>query len=203
MAALDPLVQERIYHALKADFMAGILVPGQRMDVQEIANRHRSSKTPVREAACILVGQGLLVHHRDGGFTVPPNDPAVLVELHQWHMQLQLGILARLKDSALRRTLEHFSGLGGVVTAVEVSRRATEIFVALAGATANRWSVADVRRLNERLHYSRISQTSRPSSARKELDRLIDTDVVDLQKSMRRRIEAYHMRRIDQISADG
>ena len=40
MAAAMPFVQERIYNALKADYLAGIFTPGRRLDIQEIADRH-------------------------------------------------------------------------------------------------------------------------------------------------------------------
>jgi DNA-binding GntR family transcriptional regulator len=65
---MDPPLQERVYLGLKADYLAGHFVPGKRIDIQDLANRHHSSKTPVREAAFIFVGEGLFMHHGDGGF---------------------------------------------------------------------------------------------------------------------------------------
>src|SRR3546814_7321813 len=71
MSAMDPPLHERVYEGLKEDYLAGHFVPGKKIDIQDLATRHRSSKTPVREAAFIMVGEGLLVHHSDGGFLVP------------------------------------------------------------------------------------------------------------------------------------
>lgn len=197
--ALDPLLQERVYHALKADYLAGVLVPGRRLDVQLLADRLRSSKTPVREAACIMVGQGLLAHHRDGGFTVPVDEPGLLIELQTWHMHMILAILSRLKETDLRLAIQriparHFDG-----TPVAVSTRAAEIFIGLAETASNRWALMDVQRLNDRLHYFRLQDAIRPEAAWRELQILIKADVADLQKSMRRRIESYHRRRIEQL----
>jgi DNA-binding GntR family transcriptional regulator len=58
MSAMDPPLQERVYLGLKNDYLAGHFVPGKRIDIQDLATRYRSSKTPVREAAFILVGRG-------------------------------------------------------------------------------------------------------------------------------------------------
>src|SRR3546814_1258511 len=88
MSAMDPPLHERVYEGLKEDYLAGHFVPGKKIDIQDLATRHRSSKTPVREAAFIMVGEGLLVHHSDGGFLVPVREPGELIELLAWHMQL-------------------------------------------------------------------------------------------------------------------
>src|SRR3546814_8692631 len=88
MSAMDPPLHERVYEGLKEDYLAGHFVPGKKIDIQDLATRHRSSKTPVRETAFIMVGEGLLVHHSDGGFLVPVREPGELIELLAWHMQL-------------------------------------------------------------------------------------------------------------------
>src|SRR3546814_19064250 len=61
MSAMDPPLHERVYEGLKEDYLAGHFVPGKKIDIQDLATRHRSSKNPVREAAFIMVGEGLLV----------------------------------------------------------------------------------------------------------------------------------------------
>lgn len=203
MAAMDPLLQERVYHALKADYLAGTFVPGRRLDIQELAMRHRASKTPVREAACIMVGQGLLVHHPDGGFTVPVDEPRDIIELYDCHMQMILAVISGLKESAVRRTLLRFADVIIVPTAIDMAQLTTEIFVALSADTGNRRLAADVRRTNERLHYVRIAEPFSSSTAVRELQNFINADVKDIHKSMRRRVESYHLRRIDRLKSSG
>lgn len=203
MAAMDPLLQERVYHALKADYLAGTFVPGRRLDIQELAMRHRASKTPVREAACIMVGQGLLVHHPDGGFTVPVDEPRDIIDLYDCHMQMILGVISGLKESAVRRTLLRFADVIIVPTAIDMAQLTTEIFVALSADTGNRRLAADVRRTNERLHYVRIAEPFSSSTAVRELQNFINADVKDIHKSMRRRVESYHLRRIDRLKSSG
>jgi DNA-binding GntR family transcriptional regulator len=194
MSAMDPPLQERVYHGLKADYLAGHFVPGKRIDLQDLANRHHSSKTPVREAAFIFVGEGLFVHHADGCFLVPKLEPAQLIELLDWHMQLLITVLTTLKESAVRRALQPYSILAGGLSAVNIALRATEMFSSLAEATGNRQATHEIRRLNERLHYSRIIETT--ANAEKELAIFASMEVGNFHKATRRRIEAYHTRKI-------
>lgn len=197
MFAMDPPLHERVYVGLKKDFLAGRFVPGRRIDIQDIADRHRSSKTPVREAAFTLVGEGLLKHHEVGGFVVPILTPKELIELLGWHMQLMITALATLRDSSVRRALQPYSTAGGETPRVRVALLATSIFSSLAEATGNRQAALEVRRLNERLHYSRINEIAEASHAEKELAIFASMEVGNFRKATRRRIESYHLRKIN------
>ncbi|WP_030539372.1 GntR family transcriptional regulator [Sphingobium sp. DC-2] len=196
MSAMDPPLQERVYLGLKADYLAGHFVPGKRIDIQDLANRHRSSKTPVREAAFIFVGEGLFMHHTDGGFLVPIPEPLELIELLRWHMQLIMACMSGLREPALRRALQQCSTVAKDASAVDLASQAMEIFTSLADATGNNQASVHVRRLNERLHYSRIADAGEPTTAERELSALTSPRVADLRKALRRRIEAYHVRKI-------
>ena len=202
MAAAMPFVQERIYNALKADYMAGVFVPGRRLDIQEIADRHAASKTPVREAACILVGQGIFVHHSESGFMVPVYEPTSIADQQAWHMQAIIAIVAGLKASALRQALLRFDGAIAALGTVGIAQLATEIFTSIAAATSNPRVIDDIRLMNERLHYARIAEVISVPAALAELRTLVKEDVTDLQKSMRRRLESYHLRRIHRLAAE-
>ncbi|MDR7256289.1 DNA-binding GntR family transcriptional regulator [Sphingomonas sp. BE270] len=196
MSAMDPPLHERVYLGLKADYLSGRFIPGKRIDIQDLANRYHSSKTPVREAAFILLGEGLLTHHPDGGFLVPILKPRELIELLAWHMQLLITALSNVKETSLRRALQQHGIFGGQPLAASLAVRATEIFSSIAEATGNRLASFEVRRLNERLHYSRIIDTTEPALAARELAILTSMDVVNLPKATRRRVEAYHLRKI-------
>ncbi|WP_162232669.1 GntR family transcriptional regulator [Sphingomonas sanxanigenens] len=193
---MDPPLHERVYEGIKEDYLAGHFVPGKRIDIQDLATRHRSSKTPVREAAFILVGEGLLTHHSDGGFLVPIFEPAELIELLALHMQMMATTLSSLRESAIRGVLLQTPTLGPRPSAVAVANQATGIFASLAEATRNHQASLLIRGLNERLHYARIAEAVEPAMAEKELATIVDTNVASLSKAMRRRIEAYHMRKI-------
>lgn len=196
MSAMDPPLHERVYEGLKEDYLAGHFVPGKKIDIQDLATRYRSSKTPVREAAFILVGEGLLAHHSDGGFLVPVREPAELVELLAFHMQMMSATLSNLRESAIRGVLLQPWALGQRPSPVNVANLATGIFASLAEATGNRQASLLIRCLNERLHYARIAEAENPTMAEKELATIIDINVANLPKATRRRIEAYHVRKI-------
>lgn len=194
---MDPPLHERVYRGIKEDYLAGYFVPGRRIDLQDLANRHRSSKTPVREAAFILMGEGLLSHHPDGGFLVPVTEPAELIELLAWHMQLMAATLSSLRESAIRSAFQQNLVLAAAPSAVSVANLATAIFTSLVDAVGNRRASRDVRHLNERLHYSRINDATNPRIAEKELAIIASLNVENLPKAARRRIETYHLRKID------
>jgi DNA-binding GntR family transcriptional regulator len=196
MSAMDPPLQELVYLGLKADYLAGHFIPGKRIDIQYLANRHHSSKTPVREAAFILVGEGLFIHHVDGGFLVPVPEPPEIMELLKWHMQIIMACISGLGEPALRRALQQQSTIVADSSAVALASRAMEIFTSLADAGGNNQASTHIRRLNERLHYARIADAAEPKIAEKELSALTSPQVADFRKALRRRIEAYHVRKI-------
>src|SRR3546814_13435776 len=119
---MDPPLHGRVYEGLKEDYLAGHFVPGKKIDIQDLATRHRSSKTPVREAAFIMVGEGLLVHHSDGGFLVPVREPGELIELLAWHMQLIAATLTRLRETVMREALHQSLTLSSAPSPVSVAR---------------------------------------------------------------------------------
>jgi hypothetical protein len=197
MSAMDPPLHERVYLGLKEDYLAGRFVPGKRIDIQDLANRHRSSKTPVREAAFIMVGEGLFTHHSDGGFVVPVTEAAELIDLLAWHMHLMAATLSSLRESAIRNAFQQSWVPAATPSAVSVANLATGIFTSLVDGVGNRQASKDVRRLNERLHYSRIADAAHPRIAEKELITIASLDVANLPKATRRRIETYHLRKIE------
>ncbi|NMN88787.1 MULTISPECIES: GntR family transcriptional regulator [unclassified Novosphingobium] len=197
MSAMDPPLHERVYEGLKEDYLAGHFVPGRRIDIQELATRHRSSKTPVREAAFIMVGEGLLTHHGDGGFLVPVLRPDQVILLLDLHKRLLIALLTTVKESVVRQALQPFVPLGIGTSALDIARRTTEIFSSIAATAGNDVASSHVRRLNERLHYSRILDAAGRLSAARELALFLNMEVESLHKATRRRVEAYHARKID------
>lgn len=196
MAAFDPPIHERVYGGLKADYLAGDFIPGKRIDLQDLADRHRSSKTPVREAAFILVGEGLFRHHADGGFVVPTLDVPDLIEMHEWHLQLVLAAVLVLDGPAIQSVLQEFPGISGLLSPVQLAALTGDFFTSLAAATRSTRASVDVRRLNDHLHYYRIAEFAGAKNARTELKILLSPSARDLRKVLRRRLITYHRRKI-------
>lgn len=203
MASLDPPLHERVYAGLKADYLAGAFIPGKRIDLQDLADRHRSSKTPVREAAFILVGEGLFRHHADGGFVVPILSRIDLIEMHEWHLQLVSAAALVLNESVIEAILQEFPSIDGAPSANKVAILTGEFFISLAKATGNGFASVEVRRINDRLHYYRIAETVDAKMACRELEMLTNSSVLNVRKAMRRRLAAYHQRRIVHLTNSG
>lgn len=197
MSAMDPSLQEIVYRSLKEDYAAGEFSPGRRLDVQEIADRYRSSKTPAREALCRLMGEGLIEPHPDGGLRLSQYSGERLVQLYAWNMSLLIGLVHEVRLSVLKRAIEEATPSVLHPTPVGISRAIGSLFLSLATATGNEFAILSVSNLNERLHYVRIAEVQDFSDAEKEVRTLTNLSVTDLQKSMRRRLETYHVRRIE------
>lgn len=196
MSAFDPITQERVYRALKADYLAGHFSAGARLDIQMLADRYRSSKTPVREAACRLLGEGLIDPHPDGGFRVALDEPDDLIELYAWNMHLVLSLIRGTRESILRQILDRFAGAAAGSTPVELASLTGAIFLAFAESSGNSRAVANIQGLNGRLLYPRIAEIRDVRQAGRELRTLTNSRVAGVQKNIRRRIETYHARRI-------
>lgn len=196
MMSADPVTQDRVYRALRQDYLSGHFDVGARLDLQGIADRLRSSKTPVREAIHRLVGEQLIEADPAGGFRIWRPTPHSLVQLYTWNAYL-IGALAHLlKEAQLRQSLERFADLGQAGTPFEVAGRAAAFFNSFAEATGNAEAIDSVTRINERLLYTRIAEVGDMDESVRELRVLMNLSVVDVHKSMRRRLEAYHQRRI-------
>lgn len=196
MSAADPITQERVYRALKADYLAGLFHAGEKLEIQDIADRHGSSKTPVREAACRLMGEGLVEPDSAGGFRVTLAPPLVLIHLYAWNAHLLLSLAQKMKKSVLSQTLDRFSRSGFGTTPVEIATLTGSIFLALAESTGNPEAVATVAQINDRLFYPRVAGAAKVKEAAKELRTMTNSAVADVHKSIHRRIESYHERRI-------
>jgi GntR family transcriptional regulator of vanillate catabolism len=70
MAETETTKHEQSVRLLRQAILSGELVPGTKLRQQAIANWLGVSSTPVREAMCILLAEGLLVHVSNKGFFV-------------------------------------------------------------------------------------------------------------------------------------
>jgi hypothetical protein len=111
-------------------------------------------------------------------------------------MHLMAIVLSHLRESAIRSALGPILIQVREITPVGVANLANDIFASLAEATGNHQTLQLVRHLNERLHYARIAAAVHAEAAHKELQTIIDLDVANLLKATRRRIDAYHVRKI-------
>lgn len=192
MTLLDPPLHERVYNGIKADYLDGRFTPGRRIDLQNLADRYRSSKTPVREAAFILIGEGLLSHHLDGGFLVPIRPPSEVVALLAWRMQLVLAGASLASELVLIDYLEKYVLPSEAFSANEMALQLAELFTGLAGVSGNMMAQDQVRKINERLHYSRDVGAMGVAYQRKLLKNIVKIKALSIRKSLVRKLTKFH-----------
>src|ERR1700761_6333320 len=103
--APDPALHDQIYAALKLDLRSGMLLPGQHIDLQQFSERHRASVTPVREAVCRLIGEGLVQFQRYGGFRLIPLEEDELREAYYLNAMMIAAAIRLATDQALRKAV--------------------------------------------------------------------------------------------------
>ncbi|WP_447725572.1 GntR family transcriptional regulator [Sphingomonas koreensis] len=196
--AMDPNTQERIYQMLKREYLDGAHLPGARLEIQGMADRCRASTTPVREAIHRLIGERLLETSPEGGVRVTLLEGDDLAQLYEWNAQHILAAL-RLADSvALREKLRPFLG-ASLNTAMDRVARVSAIFTAIGSSTGNREFAAQIGSANARLLHARLAEQRVLSDQERELATFLRNGRIDVRSNLRRRIIAYHRRRIQHV----
>ncbi|GGM02420.1 GntR family transcriptional regulator [Deinococcus aerophilus] len=118
MSLLQPIASTRVVDVvrdqLRSAILSGELEPGSRLSVPELARRFQVSRSPVREAVLLLVGEGLAVEHTRRGVEVARLEVSDLLELYDLRAALE-GLAARL--AAERMSGAELAALRGVLDA--------------------------------------------------------------------------------------
>lgn len=198
--APDPVTLERIYRGLKEEYLSGAYRQGARIDLQSLADRHRASVTPVREAIYRLVGERLFEAHPDGGFRIALPDASRLTHLYAWNLQHLLSALHITGEAALRQALETLQHLVPGTERIAQVRAVGTVFRVIGEATGNLEFADQIEAANDRLFYPRLAEAMVFKDLARDFGSLSQMDRSDVQKSIRRRIIGYHRRRIEHVS---
>jgi len=193
----DLTTQDRIYRAMKAALLAGGYGAGARLDLAGLAKHHRASQTPVREVLGRLVGEGLVEHREEGGFRFCLIDAERLRDLYFWNAQHLLAALHVTREPILVRALEPLRTLSVGTDVVGQVALTARIFQAIGDATGNREFSTQICNANERLQGIRLAEAEVFTDTGIEAARILALGRFDVQKSVRRKILAYHRRRIE------
>lgn len=209
-ATAVPSVADRLYTAIKADIVAGVVQAGGMVDETSLARAYGVSRTPIREAFRRLEQDGLVVTiPRRGTFVVAPTIQDMR-EIHEVRMALEplAARLAtgRIDDDALDRIEAGIVSLrvadrGQLADAlIRYLDYDSQLHDAVLEAAGNRQLANIVRLLHDRLG------AVRRLTAESDLDAAI-TDVLPLlhalrladpdaaSEAMRRHLEAAETRR--------
>lgn len=95
VATTETTLAETLRHELEGAIFRGELVPGEKLDEQDIGRRYGVSRTPVREALQSLASSGLVEIRPRQGAIVAVLTVTKLVEMFQVMAELE-GLCARL-----------------------------------------------------------------------------------------------------------
>ena len=90
-----PRLPERLRESIEEDIATGKLLPGTRLDEVELATRFGVSRTPIREALRLLLGEGLVETRPHRGAVVAQVTPQRLIEMFEVMAELE-AMCARL-----------------------------------------------------------------------------------------------------------
>lgn len=99
---------------LRSAILAGELAPGTRLSVPELAKQLQVSRSPVREAVLLLVGEGLAVEYTRRGVEVARLNLSDLLELYELRGAIE-GLAARGAAGCMSST--QLAALRGVLDA--------------------------------------------------------------------------------------
>ncbi|MBM3537978.1 MAG: GntR family transcriptional regulator [Alphaproteobacteria bacterium] len=126
---------------LADEILAGVFLPGDRLDEQQIADRFKVSRTPVREALRVLAASGLAELRPHRGVVVTMVDDTKLVELFEVTGEVD-ALCARLAAERMtameRQALLELEAEGSAIAV----KREFEAYAASTGAFTKRFSRA-------------------------------------------------------------
>lgn len=119
-AGIDPIgasteTTASLYKVIREDIVSGRLKANQRLIVADLAKRHGSSTTPVREVLQLLRGEGFVIFTRNRGARVRPIDRDFIRDIYE------IGVLI---EPALTRW---FVGMATETDIAELERIQREI----------------------------------------------------------------------------
>ena len=194
---IEPPGHEFLLSQLRDQISEGFFPQSDRMDLQLLADRFGVSVTPVREALFELIGERLVEHHPFGGFQPATHDPVKLMHLYAWSGHHLLAALHLLPEPVIRKAIAPIAEMVTGVTAFD-PRVVIERFAAGIGeATGNGEFISQIEALNWRLRRARLVEPKLFGDRDRELVSLVRSNGLNVRKNVRRRLTAYHRRRIE------
>lgn len=162
-----------IYKILRDDIISGRLAPGSRLLEAELSASLGASRTPVREALRLLLGDHLVEQRSGGGFRVAPLDVDDVRRIYTVRALLE-GQMA--SDACLKITDAHLEALRELIDQMsllrdhdrEVARIGAEFHGLIERIADNRWCLQPLQQLRghiERFRALSTEQAGRPAEA--------------------------------------
>lgn len=196
----QPLTHEYLFDQIKRRLLDGEFAQAEKIDLPQLADAFRVSVTPVRDVLLELVGERLVERHPLGGFRPFALTAPALRDLYAWNGQHLLAALHVLSEPVIRQTIAPVAQSLATHAGESPLDLIERLSVAIASATGNEEMVFQVIAANERLRLARIAERTHFGVQDRELQSLVRTGGVNVQKNVRRRLLAYHRRRVEHAS---
>jgi len=177
---------DRAYASAKAQIVAGRWIPGQRVDLAEIAQELGTSLTPVRNALYRLLGERLLTGGPNDGFIIPIRTEPDLADLFGWSASL-LGIALHASPRAHDAPIDPSEPL---------AERTRTLFERVAMWSGNGALETEMTSVNDRLHSARLAESVVFGDLEAEYDDLRQAIVDGVPNRIKIGLARYHRRRI-------
>jgi len=179
---------DRVYNDVKAELTRRSLLPGQRIDLAAMCERHRTSASPMRNALNRLVGEGLIEAHAHDGFYIPRVTEKALQDLFSWNEHILLLAL----DAAPSDALTAMPPAPGD----DVTTDTESVFGGLAALSGNGEVRRAVHQMNDRLRSLRCLPAASLLPLDGELEELRGAWSLGDRDKMAGLVRAYHSRRL-------
>jgi DNA-binding GntR family transcriptional regulator len=189
-----PSRSEQIYSDFKARVLDTVNRPGQRVDVEALAQHYGLSTQPVRLLLNRLVGENILEVHPYEGYVVPSPTERRIRHVHLWNNQVLMLALEMAMDELPAGPFPEL-----ILDQTEIVASTEALFQAIADLSDNDESRRAVRNMNARLRPIRRLDATAFIDTAGELAAFDaawkDADIAVLH----RLVWQYHHRRLDLI----
>lgn len=183
-------IAERAFNRLRDDLLLGRFPYGERLVEEQLAERFRCSRTPVREALHRLQADGHLIKHPIGGVTPRPPQASAMRDLYEVRTAIEelvvrratiggdLAGVAALRECWLELRVEYLRAPSELETPDFVY--ADESFhEGLATAAGNSAAVRYLRDINERIRVLRVHDFTTGDRVKTTIDEHVElTDAI-------------------------
>ncbi len=197
--APDAVTQDRVYRGLRETLLAGGFKPRARIDLQRMAERFGASTTPVREALHRLIGERLVEPHGEGGFQPLLPDAEQLIHAYGWNAQHLLAAVHSTREPVLQLALQACVTPRSDAAPTDQALAISGLFAAIGRATGNGEFLCQIEAANARLHLIRIAEARLFGDLSREHALFVRRNSLSVHPRVRRRIIAYHRRRIEHV----
>jgi hypothetical protein len=156
----------RVYEVLREIITRGDLRPGAHLDPAAISGELAASTTPIREALCRLMGEGLVETRQGSGFMLPLLDEPGLKDLYAWTVDL-VGLALRRPKGGDRGSALHTEATD------DYAGTAARLFAGIAAKSPNREHGQAMERVNAQLHAVRMREPEILADAGEELAAIV------------------------------